>query len=88
MAVYDYFNNPFPVDGGSHRQEFTGNHPISTVVMVIYHYVDIIRELSLPPIFCIIYINKYICYIKNGGNENSPNSINVMVNYHYHIKTG
>ena len=21
---------------------------------------------------------------KNGGNENSPDSLNVMVNYHYH----
>ena len=32
----------------------------------------------------IIYINDHICYIKNGGNDNSPDSLNVMVNYHYH----
>ena len=25
---------------------------------------------------------------KIGGNENSPNSLNVMVNYHYHEKKG
>ena len=23
---------------------------------------------------------------KNGGNENSPSSLNLMVNYHYHVK--
>ena len=27
----------------------------------------------------IIYV-----ILKNGGNENSPYSLNVMVNYHYH----
>ena len=25
----------------------------------------------------------YVIY-KNGGNKNSPDSFNVMVNYHYH----
>ena len=25
-----------------------------------------------------------ICYTKMGGNQNSPNYINIMVNYHYH----
>ena len=31
-----------------------------------------------------------IIYVINkiGGNENSPNSLNVMVNYHYHGKKG
>ena len=32
----------------------------------------------------IIYINGHICYTKNGGNDNSPDSLNVMVNEHYH----
>ena len=25
-----------------------------------------------------------ICYMKIGVNKNSPNYLNVMVNYHYH----
>ena len=32
----------------------------------------------------IISINDHKCYIKNGGNNNSPDSLNIMVNYHYH----
>ena len=32
---------------------------------------------------CIIFIHDRICYTKNGGNDNSPDSLNVMVNYHY-----
>ena len=31
----------------------------------------------------IISINDHICYIKNWGNDNSPDSLNIMVNYHY-----
>ena len=27
-----------------------------------------------------------ICYTKIRGSKNSPNSLNVMVNYHYHEK--
>ena len=32
---------------------------------------------------CIIPINDNIYCIKNGGNENYLDSLNVMVNYHY-----
>ena len=32
----------------------------------------------------IMSINDHIYYTKNGGDENSPYSLNVMVNYHYH----
>ena len=32
----------------------------------------------------IICIDGHICYTKKRGNENSPDSLNVMVNYHYH----
>ena len=32
----------------------------------------------------VIFIRDYICYIKIGGNKNSPDSLNVMVNCHYH----
>ena len=27
-----------------------------------------------------------ICYTSSGGNDNSPNSLNVMVNFHYYGK--
>ena len=36
----------------------------------------------------IIFIHGRICYLKNGVNENSPNSLNIMVNYHYHSEKG
>ena len=32
----------------------------------------------------IIFIHDSICYTKNWGNDNSPDSLDVMVNYHYH----
>ena len=32
----------------------------------------------------IIFFQYLICYTKIGGNVNSPNSLNVMVYYHYH----
>ena len=32
----------------------------------------------------IIFIHDRICYTKIGGNNNSPDYFNVMVNYHYH----
>ena len=41
--------------GGEHRLELPGNYPISDVVMLIYHHVEIIGEFSLPPIFRITY---------------------------------
>ena len=65
--------------------------------MVNYHYpfLVVITEFFS----CIIFINDCICILtvlpgkylliivyviqKIGGNENSPDSLNVMVNYHY-----
>ena len=46
---------------GEHRWELPDNYPVFTVVMVIYHCVERIGELMLPPIFCITYniIKKY-----------------------------
>ena len=32
----------------------------------------------------MIFIHNYICYTKNGGKENFPDYLNVMVDYHYH----
>ena len=44
-----------------HRLELPGNHPVFTMAMVIYHYVERIWKFSLPPIFCITYtiMNEY-----------------------------
>ena len=42
-------------DGREHRWELPGTYPVFTVAMVIYRYVDRIREFPLPPIFCITY---------------------------------
>ena len=33
----------------------------------------------------IICVHDIIWNTKIGGNENSPNSLNVMVNFHYYI---
>ena len=35
-----------------------------------------------------IYFDDRISYIKIEGNDNYPNSLNVMVNYHYRGKIG
>ena len=43
--------------GCRHRWELSGNYPVFTMVMAIYHYIEIIGELLLPVIFCIAYIN-------------------------------
>ena len=37
--------------GYEHRWELPGNYPVFAMVMLIYHYVERIREFSLPPIF-------------------------------------
>ena len=42
--------------GEDNRWELTGNYPIFTMVMVIYHYVVIIGEFSLHPIFHMTYM--------------------------------
>ena len=32
----------------------------------------------------MIFIHDHICYTKIGGDDGSPDSLNVMVKYHYH----
>ena len=67
-------------------------------IMVIYPYLFLVIITQL--FSWLIFINDCICLLtgspgeyilmviyviqKNGGNENSPDSLNVMVNYHYH----
>ena len=38
-----------------HRWELPGNYPVFTVVMVIYHYVEIIWRILVTPNFFIAY---------------------------------
>ena len=33
---------------------------------------------------CIMFIYDHICYTKVGGNKNSPDSLNIMINYYHH----
>ena len=32
----------------------------------------------------IIFVHDRICYTEIGGNKNHPDSLKLMVNYHYH----
>ena len=66
--------------------------------MVIYPYPFFVVITQL--FSCIIFINGCICILtdspglylfmivyviqKIGGNKNSPDSLNIMANYHYH----
>ena len=57
--------------------------------MKTFKRIDNINNLIVPVPWSIndiqiTIINDCICYTKNGGNNNSPTSLNVMVNYHYH----
>ena len=44
-----------------HKWELTGYYPVFTVVMAIYHYVEIIWRILVNPNFCTTFIimNKY-----------------------------
>ena len=58
---------------------FCGNYPIvllNNIYSRLYMYINWFTW--------IIFIHDCICYTKIGGNENYPDSLNVMVNYHYH----
>ena len=47
--------------GREHRWELPGDYPVFTMVMVTYHYVEIILIIIVTLAFCITYIimNKY-----------------------------
>ena len=75
-----FTRSPLPQNNGSLPLPFfCGNYPI-----VLLYNIDYLLYMYINWFTRIIYINDRICYIKNGGNENSPYSLNVMVNYHYH----
>ena len=58
---------------------FCGNNPIFLLDNIdewLYMYIN---WFTLIIFFMIVYVKQKI-----GGNDNSPNSLNVMVNLHYH----
>ena len=60
---------------------FDGNFTIvllDNIYQLLYTYIKCF--------ICIIFFHDSIYYTKIGGNENSPNSLIIMVNYHYHSK--
>ena len=75
-----FTRSPLPQNNGNLPLPFFGgNCPIvllNNIYQLSYMYINWFTR--------IIYINDHICYILNGGNENSSDSLNIMVNYHYH----
>ena len=67
------YNLPLP--------SFGGNYPIVLLDNII---IDCICILTYSPGYIFLMIVYVIWKIR--GNENSPNSLNVMVNYHYYGK--
>ena len=55
-----------------HRWELPGNYPAFTVVMVIYHYVERIWRIPIPP---FVYIT---CMIINRYYPDEPVNINIQ----------
>ena len=82
-----------------HRWQLPLNCPVFTVVIIIFHYIDRIEELLLPPIFCITYtiikniiqVNQviYTCTIINiyyrGEQLGNCYQKRVRINYHYFV---
>ena len=58
---------------------FCGNYPIVLLHNIINDCICIITGSPRKHLFMVVYVIQEI-----GGNENSPYSINAMVNYHYH----
>ena len=59
-------------------------YPFLVVIIQLFSWIIFLMTVYENWFICIIYINDHIFYIKNGGNKNAPDSLNVMVNYHYH----
>ena len=50
-CLFEVTNNQFKSSFLGRKWKLPGNYPIFTVRMEIYHYIERIGELSLPPIF-------------------------------------
>ena len=58
---------------------FCGNYPIVLLNNIINDCICIITASTRSYLFIVVYVIQEIV-----GNENSPYSLNAMVNYHYH----
>ena len=64
-------------------------YPFFVVISQLFSWIIFINNC-----ICILtglygyFLHDCICYTKFGGNKNSPNFLNVMVNYHYHGENG
>ena len=64
-------NSPLPFFGGTYPIIILDN-----IYKLLYMYIKCFPWIIF---FMIVYVIQKI-----GGNVNSPNSLNIMVNYHYH----
>ena len=62
----------------SHRWGLPGNFPICTVLVLIYHYIEIVRELLLTPIFLYNINDHEKCYPGEPVNINKQSLINII----------
>ena len=62
----------------SHIWELSGNYPVSTVVMIIYHYVERIWRIIVNPDFCITYMIMKKYYPGEPVNIHIQSLINII----------
>ena len=55
MTTMEYLRKIIPCSQLENRWELPGNFPVLIMVMVIYHYVEIILRILITLDFCITY---------------------------------
>ena len=70
-----------------HRWELTGNYPVFTVVMVVYHNVERIWRILVTPIFNITYMIINIYYLYEPVNIHILSLINTIQENNWVITT-
>ena len=87
MEILCPLKRPNNYQGRNHRRELPGNHPVFTVVMVIYHYVERTWRILINPNFLYnIYDNeKY--YPCEPLNINKQSLINIIQENNWAITT-
>ena len=70
-----------------HRRELSGNNPIFTVVMVIYHYVERIRKIFVPSNFCIKYRTMKKNYVRKPVHIHIQSLINIIQEKNWVVTT-
>ena len=70
-----------------HRWALPGNYPVFTVVMVIYHYVEIFWRIIVTPEFCIAYMIMKKYYPVKPVNIHIQSLINMIQENNWVITT-